>query len=375
VSAPIRVLQIVPDLSLGGAERMAVHLVQHLDPARFEVALASLYDSADSELDRRLASSGQTVHYLGKRRGFDARIFLALDRLIRQWRPHVVHTHTISLRYALPPAFLRRVPLRLHTIHSQVEKEAGRWLWLRRLAFGLGVVPVAIADQVQEGVRKHYGIEGAPNIPNGIPLEEYSTPGGSRALWREAEGFIEDQTLLAIVGRLDPGKNHALAIRALAQLAQSHQFELLIVGEGNETNRQRLLGLSRELGVAERVHLLGRREDIPQLLAAVDGFLLPSDFEGNPLTVLEAMAAGRAVITSAVGGVPELVRDGVDGRLFAAGDLRGLCAAISELLDQPERRQSWEIAAQQRAQSRFGVSAMARRYGRLYEKGLRDSLL
>lgn len=368
-------LQIVPDLSLGGAERMAVHLVQHLDRSRFEVALASLYDNAETELDRRLADSGHSVHYLGKRRGFDPRVILRLDRILREWRPQVVHTHTISLRYALAPAFLRRTPLRLHTIHSQVEKEAGRWLWLRRLAFGLGVVPVAIADQVQRGVRKHYGIEATPNIPNGIPLEEFAIGDGERARWRKSERLSPDATLIAIVGRLDPGKNHALAIRALARLAPRLPFELLIVGEGDAANRERLLSLAQEVGVAKSVHLLGGRDDIPQLLAAVDGFLLPSDFEGNPLTVLEAMAAGRAVLASAVGGIPELVRDGVDGRLFAAGDLDGLSAALTELIEDPERRRSWGLSAQSRAQGRFGVSAMAERYGRLYEKGLRDSLL
>ena len=371
MSERIRVLQVVPDLSLGGAERMAVHLTQALDRTQFDVQLASLYDRADTQLDRMLDESDQTAHYLGKRRGFDARMFLALHRLLRRFKPHVVHTHTIALRYVFPVAFLHRIPVRLHTIHSQADKEAGRWVGLRRLAFGLGVVPVAIADEVAAGIRELYGIDDTPNIPNGIPIERYSRPGSDRDRWRDEASIDRDTTIVTIVGRLDPGKNHRLAFEALAELVPSERPLLLCAGEGSDAQRERLEAEVARLELADHVRLLGRRDDIPALLQASDLFLLPSDFEGNPLTVLEAMAAGLPVVATAVGGVPELVADEASGRLFPAGDRAALSAALQELLGDPEKRRNWGQKGQEIARERFSVSAMAERYQRLYQLRLR----
>ena len=105
--------------------------MRHLDPQRFDCGLVSLYDAVGGDLDALAEEAPGAVHYLGKRRGFDPRMFGAFDRVLREFRPHVVHTHTIALRYAFPPAWLRGVPARFHTIHSTAEKEAGRWATLR----------------------------------------------------------------------------------------------------------------------------------------------------------------------------------------------------------------------------------------------------
>ncbi len=367
-----RVLQCIPDLSLGGAERMAVHLVRHLDPQRFEVGLLSFYEKLGTDLDRTLADGGHRTWYLGKKRGFDIRMIPAIRRVVREFRPHVVHTHTITLRYVLPVARWSGIPVRIHTIHNVASVEAGKWVWVRKLAFRSGFVPVAIADEVKKGVADLYGIDDAPNIPNGIPVDEYAAPAVSRGAWRQEEGFTEDDLLFVIIARLDPSKRQELAIRAVDAIRSHPAAKLLIVGEGSAAWREELERVIVQLGAAEKVRFLGRRMDIPDVLGAVDLFALSSDYEGNPLTVMEAMAAGLPVAATAVGGVPQLVDDGVTGLLSPANDFDALKRSFETLAGDAELRARMGTAARQRAKERFDVTAMATAYARLYSKYLGD---
>ncbi len=365
----LRVLQVIPDLSMGGAERMAVHLVRHLDAERFETGLASFYEPGGTDLDEILARENRRVWYLGKKLGFDGRLFRAIHRVFLEFRPDIVHTHTITLRYTLPSAVLHRTTARVHTIHNTADQEAGRWIWVRKLAFRFGFVPVAIADEVQRGVHELYGIDHCPNIPNGIPLEIYANPAGAADSWREKEGFTRNDLLFVTIGRPDPQKNHPLAIRALQHVHALHpNAYLLIVGKRATHAVQRELDeLAEARGVAGRVRYLGPRTDIPEILSATDVFMLSSDWEGNPLTVMEAMAAGKPVVSTAVGGVPELVEEGVTGFLTSAGNEQGLAEAMSKLGD-ASLRETMGRAGSRRAGERFGVQKMADSYARLYER-------
>lgn len=368
-----RVLQCIPDLSLGGAERMAVHLVRHLDPERFEVGLVSFYDPQGTDLDRTLAEGDHKVWYLGKKRGFDARMIPAIRRVVSEFRPDVIHTHTITLRYVLPVAKLLRVPARVHTIHNVASVEAGKWVWVRKLAFRSGFVPVAIADEVKRGVAELYGIDDAPNIPNGIPVVEYGEPNVPRDAWREKEGFAADDLLFVTIARLDPSKRQELAIQSVDAIASHPKARLLIVGEGHDDWLAGLKATVERLGAADKIRFLGRRMDIPDVLGACDLFTLSSDYEGNPLTVMEAMAAGLPVAATAVGGVPQLVEEGVTGLLCPPDDLAALSRAYETLAGDAALRARMGKAAQEQALARFDVSAMASAYAGLYSDLLGDT--
>lgn len=362
----IRVLQVLANFSLGGAERMAVHLIRHLDPARFEVAAISLYAPLGTDLERMLADAGHTVFYLGKRPGFRPGMFLAVNRVIRRFRPQVVHTHTGGLRYALPAMLWRRVPAKVHTIHNPADKDQAPFLWLYRYAVRRGVVPVAIADEIYASALRVYGLAKCPNIPNGIPVASYRSPQVPRAAWRAHEGYDETDVLFACVGRLAPQKNHALLLAAFAKLvAADARCRLMIVGEGEL--RSALEAQVAQLDLGDHVRLPGLRTDIPDVLAAADAFVLSSAYEGNPLTVMEALAAGRPVLSTAVGGVPELVRDGVTGLLTPPGDADALGAAMARIATDPATARAMGEAATREAMERFDVGIMAQAYGRLYE--------
>ena len=366
----IKVLHILPDFGPGGAQRMAVHLMLALNQERFEAEAVSLFDPTGTDLDESLAENGVPVHYLGKRRGPDPRMLVKISSILRHFRPHVVHTHQYVLRYVLPPALLYRVPAVVHTLHNPAEKEVDRvGRLVHRVAFKSGVTPVAIAQEVAESVSHVYGTDGFPLIPNGIPVEGYGRPAVDRETWREREGFDPEDTLFVSVARLDPQKNHMLLLESFAQeAALNSRAYLLLVGTGKL--RSELEKRAHVLGVQDRVHFLGVRADIPEILGAVDAFVLSSDWEGNPLCVMEAMAAGRVVVSTAVGGVPELVEDGRTGLLVPKGDAEALFRAMRYLMERPESRRTMEEASAAKAVKQFGVDVMARSYEELYEARL-----
>lgn len=361
----IRVLELLASLRRAGAETVAVSLACRLDPARFETAVVSLYDPFPDGLEPLLEERGIRAWHLGKRRGFDPRMYPRLLRLFRQFHPDVLHTHSYVLRYALPPGLAARVPLMLHTVHNLAAREVdalGRAV--HRLAFRCGVRPVAITAQLARSFREVYGSEPAAVIPNGIDADRYSRP-ETRQRWRRAHGFAEDDLLIVSVARLEPQKNPLGLIESFAQaLAGDQRCHLLLAGDGS------LRDAAREragcCGVAARVHFLGARADVPDLLAASDLFALASLWEGSPIAVMEAMAAGLPVAATAVGGVPELVQDGATGILAPAGDNQALARALAALARDPQRRGELGRAAAARS-ARFSLTAMVESYSALFE--------
>lgn len=364
-----RVLHVLPNFRPGGAERMAVNLMRTLSRERFEAGAVSLFDPSGTDLEETLAQSGIPVWYLGKRRGPDPRMFTRIARVLRRFRPDVVHTHQYVLRYTLP-TMLHRTPAMVHTVHSLADKEVPRsGHWIQRLAFKRGVLPVAIAQEVADSLGCLYGVSGFPLIPNGVPVEAYRWPSVDRRTWRGREGFATGDVLFVCVARLSPVKNPALLLESFAHgPASDPRSHLLLVGEGEL--RPELERRIRALGLQGKVHLLGLRPDIPEALNAADVFVLASGWEGNPLSVMEAMAAGKPVVCTAVGGVPELVEDGRSGLLVPRGDAAAFSGAMSYLLEDPGAGEAMGERAAGIACERFDLEVMTRAYEELYEARL-----
>jgi glycosyltransferase involved in cell wall biosynthesis len=352
---------------------MAVDLMRTLNREQFEVSAISFFGPIGTVQERTLAQGGIPVWYLGKRPSFDPRMFVRVARVLKRVRPHVVHTHRYVLRYALPPILSGRISAMIHTVHNLAEKEvdwSGRLI--HRMAFGHGVIPVAVAREVGTSLRRFYNIDGFPLILNGIPVGAFRSPAIDRGEWRKKEGFTPTDVLFVCVARLRPQKNPALLLRSFAQgPALDPRAHLLFVGYG-ELRRD----LERQvdaLGLREKVHLLGMRSDIPEILNAADVFVLSSDWEGNPLSVMEAMAAGTPVISTAVGGVPELVEDGESGVLVPPRDAQALASAMQFMLENLDVRTSMGRAAARRAVEHFDVKVMTEAYEELYRATLAKS--
>jgi glycosyltransferase involved in cell wall biosynthesis len=340
----IRVLEVLATLKRAGAETVAVALAERLDRSRFEPAVVSLYDRFANGFE-----PGVRAWYLGKRPGFDVRMYGRLRRVVREFRPDIIHTHSYVMRYTLPLPARAKV----HTVHNVATREVdalGRLI--HRLEFRRGTVPVAVAQEVAASFAEVYGFR-PRTIPNGIDTERFHQP-DARTRWRAENGFAPDDVLIVSVARLEPQKNPLGLLDAFRRAAVP--AKLLLAGDGSL--REQLTG----------AHLLGIRKDLPELLSACDIFALASHWEGHPLSVIEAMAAGLPVIATAVGGVPEIVGDA--GVLVEFGDTDAFVAALQTLVRDPERRRQLGAAARDRAR-RFDVHAMVEAYSSLFEELVR----
>lgn len=369
-ASSIRVLHVVAGLGAGGAERVAANLLRTLDREQFDAGAISLRGPFGTELGEILAQDGIPVWYMGKERGFDPSVLARVTRTMERFRPQVVHTHTYGLHYAFPFMLRHRIPAMIHTVHNLAEREMDGWSGrlVRRIAFRRGVLPVAIAGEVADSIRRVYGIDDFPLIPNGIPVDAFRGRLEDRERWRKEEGFAPTDVLFVCVAGLRPQKNLALLLEAFHRgPASDPRAHLLLVGSGAlKSELERQIGA---LGLQERSHLLGLRADIAEILNAADVFVLSSDYEGNPLSVMEAMAAGKPMISTAVGGVPELVEGGC-GLLVPPRDAQALSKAMRYMLESPEARKSMGEASVRRAVERFDLRVMTEAYENLYKTAI-----
>ena len=357
----MKVLQLIPVLSVGGAEVVVLLLARELRKLGQQVAVVALGSETGSWIERALREEGVQLRFLDKGPGLDPRCIPRLRRSLKELAPDVVHTHLHVLKYLLATG--SGVPV-VHTLHNLAQHEATRAdQALQQLAFRLPRVrAVAIGQGVVESVRELYGIEPAANIPNGIEVMKQRCPEGTRQEARGELGVDQDVPLFVTVGRLTAQKNHRLLLRAWADpRLEALGATLLIVGDGEL--RQELEQAAAPLG--QRVRFLGIRRDVPRLLAASDAFALSSDYEGNPLVVMEALSAERPVVATAVGCVPELIED-FTGRLVPPGDAAALSEALVELASDRALCQDLGGEAGLYALKRFDAAAMAAAYLHLY---------
>ena len=363
----LRVLHVVPSLRPDGAERIAVHTVVGLDRRRFAPSVISISRRVGSDLERTLDDAGVEVWYLGKGGGFDPRTYRPMHEAFRACRPHVLHTHLDAVRYTLPAMIHWKPRLTVHTIHN-IAKHEMEWhgRLLQRIAYRRGALPIAVSQEVAKTAMRLYDLKSCEVIQNGVPIQAYCSPRIPRFEWRAAHGFGQQDILFVCVGRLARQKNHMLLLQAFVRAHPAdHGPRLVLAGTG--PLEARLKAEASRLGMGDRIHFMGRRTDIPELLGAMDGFVLSSDWEGNPVALMEAMCAGLPVISTAVGGVPELFDDGVEGILVRPGDTCGLSSAMLAL-GQSDTRQRMGAAAALRAQSNFDVTEMVRAYEQVYSR-------
>ncbi len=301
----------------------------------------------------------------------------ACTRLIRRGRFDIVHTHTskagILGRLA---ARLAGRPKVIHTPHGHVfygyfgPLRSRLFVWAERLMARWTDAVVTLTDrEAEEHLEAGVGRPGLfVTVFSGIPLPGRQgglSPGEKRAR-RAALGLPAEGVLIGSVGRLDPVKGHGALIRALARIRERHPAaRLLLVGDGGE--RAAYEALAGELGVRDRVFFLGWRQDVEELLETMDLFVLPSLNEGMGRAIVEAMAAGLAVVASRMGGVAEVVEEGATGLLVPAADPASLAEAMDRLLSRPEEREAMGSEGRRRAR-RFSDEAMCDRLDALYRR-------
>lgn len=365
---------MINSLRPAGAEQFVVNMLRYHDRSRYFPVCICSRAPLGSHLEAAVQQMGVPLYFLEV---IEKRLHWVqdpkLNALFKKYRPTVVHTHLGGIVYAFVLAMQYRTPVRIHTLHSLAEPEmgAGPSRRVRLLAFKYRIgsfVPVAIAEEVARTFESLYNYPKPVVIPNGIPTEMFTPDVETRRRVRRSIGASPQAIVLIHVGRFAAVKNHEMLVRAFARLpsSESAPLELWLVGDGElrETIQQQV----HALGVENRVRFLGVRSDVPDVLRAADVFVFPSRWEGNPLSVLEAMAAGLPVVATAVGGVPELVEDGVSGILVPNEDLEGLTAAMLRMVQHPDLREQIGRAARCRAVERFDIQQTVRAYEALYEE-------
>jgi len=365
VSGDIRIVHVVHSLGVGGLENGVVNLVEGVQPG-FRHAIVCL--TTDGPLRWRLAP-GVQVSTVGKRPGHDVRAFARLVRRLREIRPDIVHSRNWATFDAVPAAWLARVPVVIHGEHGRdigdPEGRNARRNRIRRALAPMVTRFVTVSHDLRRWLLTVVGIPAAKvvTICNGVDTDRFAEgdPTGARA----ALGLPLDRPIVGTVGRLDPVKDQAALVHAFARVRRDHPGAVLVIA-GDGPCRADLEALVGTLGLGTDVRLLGERKDIPQVLRAMDVFVLPSIAEGISNTILEAMATGLPVVATRVGGTPELVDHARTGILVAAGDPEALAAAISAYVGDPPCRREHGRAARRLAVARFGLATMRQTYASLY---------
>jgi sugar transferase (PEP-CTERM/EpsH1 system associated) len=366
----LHVVHVLHSLEVGGTENGLVSVVGAL---RAEYHHSVIAVTHGGPLQARLPGD-VAVHELGKRPGIDVRAAVRLSRLLRRLSPDIVHSRNWGAFDAVLAARLARVPVVIHGEHGR-EATDPDGLNPRRNRVRRWVAPfvdrwVTVSAELERWLVRVVGIPSRKvrTICNGVDLSRFS-PGDRRAA-RAAMRLPEHVTVIGTVGRLDPVKDQIGLMEAYARLPQlSPPHALVIVGGG--PCRETLIERASRPDLAGRVHLLGERGDVPQLLAGFDVFVLPSLAEGISNTILEAMASALPVIATRVGGNPELVDDGATGTLVPVGDREALSAALGMYLDGPALRARQGRAGRQRVVESFGLDRMAEGYRHLYATAAR----
>jgi glycosyltransferase involved in cell wall biosynthesis len=360
---PLRIAQMLESDGPGGAETVLIRLSVALR-ARGHTVFPVGPDRGIGWLGARLREAGFEPDTFSIRRPLDWRCLRGMVHLLRERRVDVVHSHEFTMAvYGAAAARWLGIP-HIISMHGS-DKVTAKWRRRAALrwAFGASRHVVGVSADTTAHLEREIGVRPGliRTVPNGVPYQA-----GNRAATRSALGVGDDEVMVLAVGNLIVRKGHAQLIRALAAAKAScpTPWRLMIAGQGVE--RDRLLAVAQEHGVAERVHLLGQRADIPDLQAAADVFVMPSLWEGLPLALLEAMFAGSCCVASETSGIPEAITSGEDGILVPPGDETALAAALGAVLPAPDLRARLGAAARVRANAQFSMDRMTDAYEALY---------
>ena len=370
----IHVLHIVYSFGIGGLENGIVNLVNNMDPERFKVSIISLTPLLDSK--QRIARDGVYCEVLEKRKGNDPSVPFRLGKLLKKYHVDVVHTHGWGTYLeGLFAARIARVPVVIHGEHGTDQLN-----WLRRrMAYRLGMVGTDKVLTVCENMRRrfiekyHIPPEKISTIRNGVDTRAFQEDKELREQKRHELGFEAKDIVVGTIGRLCYEKNYETLLKAVARLAPKYNnFSLLIIGEG--ADRACLVDLATTLGIQNRVRFLGNRDDTLGLLNAMDIFVLTSRSEGLPNTLLEAMSVGVPVVTTNVGGIPEVITNTACGYLVDPNDPKTFAEMLDQLVGSAELRFYIGRAGRDHVLSQFSLGTMVAEYENTYTQLMNGEL-
>jgi len=368
----VRMLLLSTSMGMGGADQQLLSAALGLRDRGHEVRIVSL--TPLGEMGARARAAGLRTESLEMRRGIpDPRVLVRLVRLVRAWHPTVLHSHMLHanlMARALRP--FAAIPAVVSTIHNIYEGGRLRMLGYRLtngLVDQMTIISQAAADRfIRDRIVPRALLE---VVPNGVDTERYrAVPPGTRDRLRHSLGLGAEFAWLA-VGRFEGAKDYPTMLRAFARVrGECPGTVLLLVGRGSL--RGETEALAATLGLNGRVRFVGTREDVPEFMTVADGYVMSSAWEGMPMVLLEAGAAGLPIVATRVGGNPEVVEEGVSGFLVPPSDSEALAAAMLRLMALPEAdRRAMGARGHDHVRQLYGLGRVVDRYDAIYSEVLR----
>ncbi len=356
-----KVLVVIKGMGIGGAERLVSESSRFWDRDEFDYKVAYLLPWKNA-LVPDLQTNAVPVECFGTRRGLSMRALAHLQALCAE--ADVIHSH-LPVSGILVRIFAPRLP-HVYTEHNLTSSYRPLTRWLNRVTYGRNTAATAVSRGVADSLR---GYPGPPVrvIPNGVSP---TVRPGSIERVREELGLTPGDTLVVHVGNIRPGKGHDCLVEAAA-IAVAKDPSLVFISIGSEKvsgDLARLRAAASARGLAERLRFLGPRPDALDFTVAADIYVNPSEVEGLPVAILEAMAVGRPVVATAVGGVPSVIETGNTGYLVESNDAEALANRIVELAADPMSRSKLGERGRAVVESRFALSDMVRSYEEIYQE-------
>jgi sugar transferase (PEP-CTERM/EpsH1 system associated) len=366
---PIRILHVLDRLDIGGTEKVIAKLITGLDPDLFQHSICTLRGTAP---DARSWMPDVTITDAGREvTGFQFNV-LRLARIMRAIRPTIVHSRNWGGIEGALAARSAGVPVIVHSEHGyQLDMLNGlplRQRMVRHVAYRCADAVFTVSKELRDfhAAQAWWDASSIGILHNGVDGEKFKPSFEASNRIRLQMGIRRDALVIGFVGRLIALKDVQTLLLALENLVPDvPEVHAIVVGSGPE-----LVGLQRYVADSSvlrgRVCFTGAREDVTDLLNAMNIFVLPSRMEGLSNTILEAMATGVPVIATDVGGNSEILTDDVCGYLFQPADVSGLAEKLTRLLQNQEMRKQFGQEARKRVLQEFSLEVMLRRYGRLY---------
>lgn len=366
-SSPLlRIAMMIESDGPGGAEMMVLRLSQELrDRGHTVIPIGT--STGYGWLSGHFREALLAPEIFKLRGAIDPKGVRRLARLLQKYEIDVVHSHEFTMAvYGTASSMLLGLP-HVITMHGGLKacKALRRRIALRwAMRNSRHTVMVSRATQQQFAGELGVSQKRFTVVPNGVPVRV-----GNAVNVRKEFGITPTDCVLLAVGTLEVHKGHRVLLEALARATHaglSAPWKLIIAGGRGGDQHESLLHLARACGLSDRVFIVVNRDDVPDLLAATDVFVIPSLWEGLPMALLEAMVAGKAIIASATAGIPEAIVDGREGILVPPGDVPALSEALQLMLTDPTGRKNFGEAAQLRARREFTAGVMTERYEELY---------
>lgn len=377
-SAPV-VAHIVHRLAVGGLENGLVNLINHMPPARYRHVIICLTESTAFRC--RIKSQEVPTIELHKDSGKDLGIHLRLFRVLRDLQPEIVHTRNLpALEFQLTAA-MAGVRGRIHGEHGRdvydLDGTNFKYNLLRKAIRPLIQRYTAVSVDLAQWLINTIGVNSdrLTQIYNGVDIEKFEPRGIIRPIVGP-DGFLDSNSfVVGTVGRMEEVKDQLTLVRAFIRLIHSSRdarkrLRLIVIGEGSL--RQRAIELLKNAHAEPLAWLPGERQNVPELMRAMDLFVLPSFREGVSNTILEAMATGLSVVATYVGGNPEIVEPGVTGTLVPHSNAVMMAEAVRSYFDNPAKATAHGQAARQRVIKHFTIDAMVAGYLQTYDAVLKD---